>query len=688
MKKNHNIFVTILLTFLLTESFIFYPIHELTSAMIPEQEIIYVDDSNTFGPWYGTIDHPFKHIQEAINVSEDNDFIYIFNGTYNESLSINTAITLFGEKTTIVNGNYRPHVVTVYAEDVILQNLIIENAGGYPGDAGLLLYAHHTNIINCSFYNTKTGILTQNTSFHTIENCTFSTNGFGINLSSVQRIIIKDCTFSHNAEGLFCDKSSDLLLTASFFQTNGRACVFHTCQNVSLNQCNISDNSVNHGGVLFHTCSMMNIHNSILRHNGIALQVTESESIEIHYCTLSFSTHMAVVVDSTSSQVNITDCNIINGLRYGIYIMGQSMVTLTHNNIFSNALYGLYTDRSECFIQNNYWGSPLGPSSIAFGLGERIHMRLGRMRSYPWKTQQILNIGVNWTNNKPYQNRTILNPIIRSIHFLSNDTDEDGVPDWWEIKWGYNPSCWENHSQLDPDGDGLNNIEECYTDAYGSNPYHKDIFLEIDWITSKNSHHTNKPNLELIKEAEDCFEKHNISLHIDIGNYGGGEEIPYLSKFSCSALIDIYWNYFLHNDMNNPRKGIFRYGIICDFGPDVNFPFIGWDHLDSFLISAEQLSQQYLLMDRSQLIMKASIHHLGHTLGLLADVYDGIDNLGTLRPLSLQWLMYHNYRSNMNYWYKYRTFSYSDGTHGIGDFDDYSHLDFGFFKNTFFALNR
>jgi hypothetical protein len=430
----------------------------------------------------------------------------------------------------------------------------------------------------------------------------------------------------------------------------------------------------------------MVIANSILRHNGIALQITQSERIEIHHCTIPLSTHFGLVVDTASSQINITHCDIIDGFRYGIYVVEKSSVTLTHNNIYSNTLYGLYTEHSECFAQNNYWGSRLGPSLTAFGLGERISMRLGRIKSYPWRTQPLPDVGANWTSSKPYLNRIIQNPIRRPIHFSSNDTDGDGAPDWWETKWGYDPYKWENHSYLDPDDDSLNNIEECYTDAYGSNPFHKDIFLEIDWVISKNLQQTNKPNKQLIKEAEAVFEQHNISLHIDVGDYGGGEEIPYFSNLTDSSLIDLYWNYFLHDDMNNPRKGIFRYGIICDVGPDVNFPFMGWDQLDSFLISAEQLSEQNPLMNRSQLILKASIHHLGHTLGLLADLYGGVDNLGTLHPLTKQWFMYRNYKSSMNYWYKYKTFSYSDGTHGPGDFNDYQHLNFSFFKNTFFQL--
>jgi parallel beta-helix repeat protein len=687
MEKKQPLLGTVLLIVLLLSLAPTNPTKGASLGVTQENTIIYVDGGNIHGPWDGTIEHPFRYIQDGINASSDNDLIYIFEGTYNETLFITTSITLYGETTTFINGGHRPILITVYAKDVVLENLWLQNSGAHPGNAGLLLYSHHVTVKNCTFYRTRTGILAQNTSFHTIENCTFSHNGFGVSLSKAQNVTITDCTLGHNAEGLYCEDSFNLLLSSSYFHTNGRACIFSACHNVSIIDCNISDNSVNHGGVFIGACSTMVIENSILRHNGIDLQISYSQAIDIHHCTLSYSTHMTFVVDGGSTNITITDCNITDALRYGIYIVDRSMVTLASNNIYHNTLYGLFVHHATCQTKDNYWSSPRGPSLSAYGQGERIHMLLGRIQSYPWRTEPVPDSGTNWTCNKPYWNRTIHHPITRPITFPSEDSDGDGAPDWWEIKWGYDPFVWDDHHHLDPDGDGLNNIEECYTDAYGANPFRKDIFLELDWMTSKDPRHSNKPDDDLIRQAIEAFERHNISLHIDAGQYGGGEEIPYAPNLTCNALINLYWQYFLQNDMNNPRKGIFRYGIICDIGPDVNFPFMGWDHLDSFCVSAEQLSQQYPFIRRGQLIMKASIHHLGHTLGLLADHHGGIDNLGTLYPLSKEWFLYRTYKSSMNYWYKYRTFSYSDGTNGPGDFDDYGHLDFGFFKNTSFSLN-
>jgi len=47
------------------------------------------------------------------------------------------------------------------------------------------------------------------------------------------------------------------------------------------------------------------------------------------------------------------------------------------------------------------------------------------------------------------------------------DWDGDGIPDDWEIKYGLNPGV--DDSGLDPDGDGLPNLQEYYrgTDQCG-----------------------------------------------------------------------------------------------------------------------------------------------------------------------------------------------------------------------------
>jgi parallel beta-helix repeat protein len=65
---------------------------------------IYVDDDNTEGPWYGSIEHPYQNIQEGIDNAIDGDTVFVKIGVYWECLVINTTIDLVGQdvKNTII----------------------------------------------------------------------------------------------------------------------------------------------------------------------------------------------------------------------------------------------------------------------------------------------------------------------------------------------------------------------------------------------------------------------------------------------------------------------------------------------------------------------------------------------------------------------------------------------------------
>jgi parallel beta-helix repeat protein len=45
---------------------------------------IYVDDDNIDGPWYGTLEHPYRFIQDAVNNSISGDTVFVLRGSYDE----------------------------------------------------------------------------------------------------------------------------------------------------------------------------------------------------------------------------------------------------------------------------------------------------------------------------------------------------------------------------------------------------------------------------------------------------------------------------------------------------------------------------------------------------------------------------------------------------------------------------
>jgi len=653
--------------------------------------IIYVDDNNTEGPWNGSIEYPYQYIHEAINNSTNGDIIYVFSGIYFENFIIDKRLTLFGENesNTIIDGAYEKYIVDITSDNIFLENFTIRNSGGFTKDAGIIINSEDNLIKNCTIYRAKTGLYLKNCENNVIENCTFHTNGEGILIELSSNNSITSCCFGNNAIGMYFEKSNNGQIIFCYAHTNGIALLLNDSADIEINHCNISDNTVNLGGIFVFGCLNITINNNILRHNGASICLYSSKNVKIISCDIVFNTHYAIIMRKPSNKILVSNCNIKNNLRYGFYIEKRNSCTIEKNNIEGNNLFGIRSGFVKCNARKNWWGSILGPSYIETKTRDRITFLLCKIRCIPWSIKPFKNVGADWQENEYYMVDETSDPTEKEINFPGNDTDFDKAPDWWEEKWGYDPNIWDDHKNLDPDKDALNNLEECFTDQWGSNPLKKDLFLEIDWVESTASNQPNNAPEDLLEDLVLTFKNHDINFHFDIGNLGGGEEIPsYESKFTYLRLVDLYWDYFLHNDLNNPRKGIFHYGLICSYCPDLNFPFFGCDNLDSFAISADWLKAKNPLNSKDRLITGATLHHLGHTLGLIADSYGGIDNVGILIPFSFQWWKYHNYISSMNYKYKYKIFTFSDGTHGYGDFDDWGNLDFAFFKNTHFELQE
>jgi parallel beta-helix repeat protein len=642
-------------------------------------ETIYVDDDNLDGPWYGTLEYPFRYIQDGIDASMDNDTVFVFQGKYYENILINKSINLIGEEETIVDGGYSSVIVDVTSENVKVKNFIIRNSSGYPNNAGVRLNSNNNVVENCIIYRTKTGVYLNDSSYNEIKNCTFHNNGDGIFIKSSSNVLINGCSLAHNSIGMYFENSSDNLVKHCYLRTNGIAFFISQSSELRITLCNISDNSVNIGGVFIVGCTDVMVSNCLIRHNGAGMSISSSRKISVTNCSFYWNTHYGLILRRKSYDVVVTQTEIRDNFRFGVYIERDNHVLINSCNIYNNTLFGIYSKTPNCDARHNWWGSPLGPFYNEEG---KAFWSPGRVRFFPWLLKPVEENA--W--DEPYIYKEVGCITYREIELPGVDSDGDCVPDWWETKWGYNPFSWDDHLNLDPDEDALNNVEECFTDYLGSNPFHKDIFLELDWIESLDPDASNKPPVDVIEEAVMVFDEHDVTLHVDVGELGGGEEIPLACApgFSFAMLRDLYWRYFLRNDLNNPRKGIFHYGLICNYCPDLNFPFFGWDQFDSFAISAQWMKEKCPAYSRGRLIVGGAVHHLGHSLGLLADTFGGIDNLGTVRPFTLEWWKYRNYKSCMNYWYKYSLFSYSDGTNGVGDFDDWNNLDFSFFKNSCF----
>ncbi len=620
-------------------------------------------------------------IQDLINKSSSRDTIYLQDKIYYENIIINKELTIIG-RNTIIDGRGKDSVVSIKEDNVKILNVKITNSGGCKGDSGIKINSDKNQIKNCVIHRTRTGIDIQKSKNNLITNCFFHTNGEGVFLNSSEKNRIEKCQLRNNGFGIHLKKSKNEIINSSYIHTNGLGIYDKESINSKICNCAICDNNQDGGGIWSFKSKELSIKNSNINHNGAGVKLKESNA-EILNCEFFFNMYNALRMKNVEKTI-ISNCEIKNSYRTAIYVR-NSKCNINNNNIYNNYLYGIDIDKNSiCDAENNYWGSKNGPSLSSFGKGDRISFGILKNKVFPWETKKLEEVGSKWIVDKSFEKKEINIDTSCNIFFSEKDKDKDNAPDYWEEKWGYNPDKWDDHNNLDPDNDGLNNIEECYTDSYGSNPFYKDIFIEVDY--SKG----NKPSKKYIEKAEEKFRKHDIELHIDTGELNGGDELPINHISSCSDFSDIYWDFFLHNKIDNPRKGIFHYAVVVDTINELygGFVFIGLDSLDTIGFATKGNQENYWYLDKDKVIVGGIIHELGHTMGLLIDDYTGIDNDETAKFFTREGWRHKNYFSCLNYRYVFVLLGYSDGTHGKKDFDDWENLDFRFFKDTSFELNE
>ena len=263
----------------------------------------------------------------------------------------------------------------------------------------------------------------------------------------------------------------------------------------------------------------------------------------------------------------------------------------------------------------------------------------------------------------------------------NKDPDGDGIPTAWEWKWDYDPFTWDDHEELDPDIDGLENIEEYQTARWLADPYSQDIYIEVDYMGRGGL--LDPPHILYEETQQAIIEKyaeHNIKMYFDQGwpdtpQNGGGEELPHYEQISQdSGMILQFYNHHFPDE----RKGIFRYVVMGHAGP-FNHPSKS-NVYDSIHIaySVEPINRLKSLFiwkipptGRGIRIKVGStlMHELGHSVGIHPWTFEGCDNLSyndgkaARKRYDETW---GNYWSVMNYYHMYKTklLDYSDGSNG------------------------
>jgi hypothetical protein len=323
-----------------------------------------------------------------------------------------------------------------------------------------------------------------------------------------------------------------------------------------------------------------------------------------------------------------------------------------------------------------------------------------------------------WFNirNSDYDNDAI--PYWTEVNILGTDPkiddriqdpDEDGIPTAWEWKWGWDPDLetwiWDpfiadNHSEIDPEVDGLSNLVEYEYRKYTLDPYYQEILIECDFMDPEpglfgHEHIFWEESQTLLMDE---FNERDISVHIDDGAMGeGGEFLEYYPDYidQASGLGSEYYKYHFADD----RKGVFHYMFVCHKA--------GWNHpqdsgqrYDTLSVPSNNDFYKKVFRPKARTprlqriaMTVGAMHELGHSLGLMPErVTEGIDNATQVGRNNLPLLQklraqrdaieyWDNYESCMNYAkFSELVLGYSDGNNGERDADDWSYVDLTYFQ--------
>ena len=151
---------------------------------------VYVDDSNTSGPWLGTQADPYQTIQEGLNNVAEEGAVYVASGNYNETINIDfgTSTTNFdligsGSGNTIINGNgFTDSVVEIHGTGwVTIEGFTIKNGTNSAGagifnESSITVTLNNCNVINNHATNSGGGIWNNGSATFNINDCTISGN--------------------------------------------------------------------------------------------------------------------------------------------------------------------------------------------------------------------------------------------------------------------------------------------------------------------------------------------------------------------------------------------------------------------------------------------------------------------------------------------------------------------------------
>lgn len=197
------------------------PVASCSASSSLKGRTIYVDCTNTEGPWDGTAEHPYQFIVDGVNHAENGDTVYVRTGHYTEHVVIEKTISLSGEgpnETCMSNVDRNSTCITLLASYATIENITFIGNGGYIPAIRLLSATGNTitqNVIR-DFY---TGISLEDAQHNdVVSNILSNISGTGIGLYQAVSSYIHANYIDAKESGIDLASSNSNIITSNTLQ--------------------------------------------------------------------------------------------------------------------------------------------------------------------------------------------------------------------------------------------------------------------------------------------------------------------------------------------------------------------------------------------------------------------------------------------------------------------------------------
>ena len=293
-----------------------------------DRYVSYVDD-DAVGGGNGSIAHPFQTIQEGLDDVLEGGTVYVFNGTYQESVMVEKEVTIIG------NGSD-----TTFLDAASSAN-------------GFFLAAHNVTISGFTIIGGDNGVFMDGTNFSSISGLVLESDTYGVEVQNSENCSISSLFISSQSCGLFIENSANISIEDVLTSNNSVGVRISQSQDISLSD-GSSFNHSSYGVEAINTdgLTILNWNCSENRYSGIRLQSTSG--VIIRQCEINdggngievYRVQNAIIIDNTflNASSNCIDMesnnnnniriesNLIYGRLTAIFIRGTN-VTLTSNTL-------------------------------------------------------------------------------------------------------------------------------------------------------------------------------------------------------------------------------------------------------------------------------------------------------------------------------------------------------------------